>query len=120
MIFDQLVPIPHINPGDTVWWHADLIHSVESHHLGKEPNSVLYIPAGPDCPNNRDYLRRMRHAFILGQTPPDFPANNYEVEYKNRATLVDLRGNEGRKLMGFQQVMEEQQSEQTKQTCPAK
>ena len=58
------------------------IHSVESEHQGNSHNSVLYIPAGPDCPINRDYLRRMRHTFVLSHSPPDFPVNNYEKDFK--------------------------------------
>ena len=46
------------------------IHSVESEHKGTDHNSVFYIPAGPDCNINQVYLRRMRHSFVLGHTPP--------------------------------------------------
>ena len=46
------------------------VHSVESEHRGIDHNSVFYIPTGPDCSINKIYLRRMRHAFMLGQTPP--------------------------------------------------
>ena len=49
------------------------IHSVESMNSSPEYNSVLYIPAGPDCPINRNYARRLRHSLITGDTPPDFP-----------------------------------------------
>ena len=56
----------------------------------EDKNSMFYIPAGPDCRINWNYQRRMQHAFVFGQTPPDFPVNNYEVEYKNRATVSHL------------------------------
>jgi len=71
--------------------------------LGEEPNCVLYIPAGADCKINRDYLRKMRHSFILGTSPPDFPENNYEVDYANRASLDDLT-NAGRAAMGIDET----------------
>ena len=29
-----LVSAPKVNPGDTVFWHADVIHSVEEEHTG--------------------------------------------------------------------------------------
>ena len=99
-IYNELISIPRIFPGDTVWWHPDLLHSVENNHQGSEANSVLYIPTAPDCPINRIYQRKMRHSFILGKTPPDFPENNYEVEFKDRAKMDDL-SNLGRKTMGW-------------------
>ena len=40
------------------------------------------------------WLFRMRHTFLDGKTPPDFPVNNYEMDFKGRANLVDLT-NEG-------------------------
>ena len=66
ILFDKLVSIPEIGPGDTVWWHPDLVHAVDP-YVGSEPNSVFCIPTGPSCPINRGYLRRMRHSFILGR-----------------------------------------------------
>ena len=99
-LYDNLISIPKIYPGDTVWWHPDLIHSIENEHKGDEANSVFYIPAAPDCPINRIYLRKMRHSFILGKTPPDFPENNFEMSLKNRATMGDI-SKLGRKLMGW-------------------
>ena len=46
---------------------------MESMNSSPDYNSVLYIPAGPDCPINRNYARRLRHSLITGDTPPDFP-----------------------------------------------
>ncbi len=90
---------------------------MESEHGGREHSSVFYIPAGPDCAINRDYLRRMRHAFALGESPPDFPKNDYEVDYRGRATPRDL--NEiGRAAMGWQE--EETEEEKGEETCGPK
>ena len=25
LLYDRLVSIPHLNPGDTIWWHPDLV-----------------------------------------------------------------------------------------------
>ena len=102
-LYEALVSIPRIGPGDTVWWHPDLIHAVESHHGGSSPNIVLCIPAGPECPINRHYLRKVRHALVMGTTPPDFPADDYEVNFKDRATVEDL-STLGRTMMGLEQI----------------
>ena len=42
-------PIPKVQPGDTVWWHPDVIHAVEDHHQGSDYSNVMYIGAAPDC-----------------------------------------------------------------------
>ena len=34
------------------------------------------LAAGPDCPLNRNYLRRLRHSLITRSPPPDFSARN--------------------------------------------
>ena len=78
-----------------------LVYSVEDRHNGKETNSVLYIPVGPDCPLNRLYVERMRFRFSSGLAPPDFekkPEN--EKEFTNRASSSDL-SREGKIMMGF-------------------
>ena len=28
MLLDAVSPIPDVAPGDTVWWHCDLVHAV--------------------------------------------------------------------------------------------
>ena len=106
VLHNKLISIPHIHPGDTVWWHPDLVHAVESHHGGLHPNSVVYIPAGPDCRINRLYSRRMRHSFALGTTPPDFPMNDFEVDFKDRATIDDL-STLGLQMVGLKEEVEE-------------
>ena len=79
---------------------------MESEHKGSDHNSVFYIPAGPDCKINHEYLQQMRNKFSLGQTPPDFPENNYEVNYEGRATLLENVTPLGRKLMAWPEVVE--------------
>lgn len=102
-IYDSVISIPKVFPGDTVWWHPDLIHSVEAMHNGRTTNTVLYIPVGPDCPINRLYVERMKFHFLSGLSPPDFnlkPEN--ERYFKNRATILDLSP-EGKRMMGFEE-----------------
>ena len=100
ILADNLISVPEIGPGDMVWWHPDIVHTVENHHGGDEPNGVFYAGFGPDCSINREYLRHMRHSFLLGTTPPDFPENNFEKDFTNRATYDDL-SDEGKSLAGF-------------------
>ena len=35
LLLKGLVSIPKMKPGDTVWWHPDVIHAVEDKHSGK-------------------------------------------------------------------------------------
>lgn len=49
----------------------------------------------------RDYLRRMRHAFVMGSTPPDFPINNYEEKFADRANYDDDVTDLGHEIMGW-------------------
>jgi len=94
------VSIPEVMPGDTVWWHTDICHSVADEHAGKEYASVIYIGSAPDCAKNRAYLPGQKAAFLAGRSPPDFAPMNFEVDFKGRATEKDLT-ELGRKQMGF-------------------
>lgn len=85
-LMDGLVPIPDIAPGDTVWWHPDLVHAVEPVHCGKEDAAAFYIPAAPLCAANARYAARQAEAFEQGRTPPDFPPNDSESGATSRAT----------------------------------
>jgi hypothetical protein len=29
-----MISVPKVNPGDTVYWHCDVIHAVEREHTG--------------------------------------------------------------------------------------
>ncbi len=80
-----LVPIPRVEPGDTVWWHPDLIHAVEPVHTGMAPSNVMYIPAAPACARNRAFLPRQYAAFLDGRSPPDFPPDDIETGFAGRA-----------------------------------
>ncbi len=94
------VSIPEVMPGDTVWWHTDICHSVADEHAGKEYASVIYIGSAPDCAKNRAYLPGQKAAFLAGKSPPDFAAMDLEVDFKGRASERDLT-DLGRRQLGF-------------------
>jgi hypothetical protein len=89
-LFEGLVSIPLMQPGDTVWWHPDTVHAVENEHAGKGYSNVIYIGASPRCEKNRLYAVKQAKAFLEGRSAPDFAAEDYEVDFKNRATVNDL------------------------------
>ncbi|MEM8748875.1 MAG: YbiU family protein [Pseudomonadota bacterium] len=99
-ILDGLVSIPLVEPGDTVWWHPDIIHSVADHHAGDDFANVIYIGASPKCAKNEAYVRRQAQHFLAGKSAPDFAAEDYEVDFKGRATIDDLT-ELGRAQMGL-------------------
>lgn len=99
-LLQALVPIPRVAPGDTVWWHPDLIHAVEAVHGGTTESNVMYIPAAPDCPRNRAFLARQLPSFISGSSPPDFPADHLETDFAGRAGAALLTPL-GRRQMGI-------------------
>jgi len=94
------VPLPTVMPGDTVWWHPDVIHAVEDEHRGTGYSSVIYIGSAPDCAKNRAFLPRQIVAFEAGRSSPDFAPEDYEVDFHGRATAADLTAL-GRKQMGY-------------------
>jgi hypothetical protein len=95
-----ITPIPLVEPGDTVWWHADIIHAVEDQHKGSGYSNVIYIGAAPYCAKNAAYLERQKAAFLSGESAPDFSAENFEVDFEGRATTADLT-ELGKKQMGL-------------------
>jgi hypothetical protein len=96
-----LSPIPHVEPGDTVWWHPDIVHAVEDEHRGKDYSNVVYIAAAPWCAKNAACLAKQKAAFLSGKSAPDFSAEDYEIDFEGRATPADL-SDLGRKQMGLQ------------------
>lgn len=89
-IMHGLVSIPLVEPGDTVWWHPDVVHAVGNEHHGKEYANVIYIGASPVCAKNAAYAYRQAQAFLEGRSAPDFAPENYEVDFTGRATVDDL------------------------------
>jgi len=90
LLLEGLISIPKMNPGDTIWWHPDVVHAVEEKHQGKNYSNVIYVGATPYCKKNIDYIKKQSKKFIEGKSPPDFAPEDYEVNYKGRVTTNDL------------------------------
>jgi hypothetical protein len=82
--------IPDLQPGDSVWWHCDLIHGVQLVQDQQGWGNVMYIPAAPMCDKNASYARAVARRFRAGESPHDFPAEHYETEWTDRFTETDL------------------------------
>lgn len=89
-LMDARTSIPLMQPGDAVFWHSDLVHAVEDEHNGSGYSNVMYIGGTAGCAKNSAYLVGQAAAFLAGKTPPDFPADNFEVDFRGRATEADL------------------------------
>jgi hypothetical protein len=87
VLAEGLVSIPLMQPGDTVWWHPDTVHAVENEHAGQNYSNVIYIGASPRCEKNRAYAVKQAKAFLEGRSAPDFAPEDYEVDFKDRATF---------------------------------
>jgi hypothetical protein len=85
-----LVAIPTVEPGDTVWWHSDLFHSVGAATNDTRWGNVMYIGAAPVCPRNDAYRPSMYPRFLAGVSPIDFPDDRFEADFGSRATTADL------------------------------
>jgi hypothetical protein len=89
-LLEALTSIPVMEPGDAVFWHPDVCHSVEDEHQGQGYSSVMYIGATVGCAKNSAYLSRQGPAFLAGRTPPDFASDDFEVDFIGRGTEADL------------------------------
>jgi hypothetical protein len=100
-LIQGLCSIPKLQPGDTVFWHPDLIHSVEQKHEGDQYSNVMFIGATPYCEKNKKYIELQKEHFLEGRSAPDWAAEDREVNYENRASIDDLT-DLGKKAMGFE------------------
>lgn len=100
LLLEALTSIPLMQPGDSIWWHPDVIHAVEDEHKGNGYSNVIYIGAAPYCEKNVKYLAKQAQAFQKGESAPDFAPEHYELNYHNRATEADLT-ELGKKQMGL-------------------
>ncbi len=98
VLFPAYGPIPVVEPGDTVWWHGDLIHGVGDGSNDERWGNVMYIPAAPWCGKNAAYARLCGEAFLAGRSPADFAAEDYEADWVNRAGPADLNETGRRQL----------------------
>ncbi|KAI1370207.1 hypothetical protein F4677DRAFT_438998 [Hypoxylon crocopeplum] len=69
---DCMVHLPSLRPGDTVWWHSDMLHAVEVDHKGNEDTAVIYIAATPTTAINQKYIAKQLQDFREGHIPHDF------------------------------------------------
>jgi hypothetical protein len=99
-LLTAFVSIPKLYPGDTIWWHPDMVHAVEDVHRGTNYSNVMYISSAPDCAKNRAFLELQKTAFLSGKSCPDFAPEDYEADFGGRATIADLSPL-GRQQMGF-------------------
>ncbi|MGB8538144.1 MAG: DUF1479 domain-containing protein [Acidobacteriaceae bacterium] len=90
LLIEALSSIPLMEPGDTVFWHSDVVHAVENEHRGSGYSNVMYISSTPGCAKNTAYLAKQAPAFLSGRTPPDFAPDDFEVDFKGRGTGADL------------------------------
>jgi hypothetical protein len=90
LLIEALSSIPTMDPGDTVFWHSDVVHAVENEHRGSGYSNVMYIASTPGCAKNTAYLARQAPTFLAGKTPPDFAPDDFEVDFKGRGTEADL------------------------------
>jgi uncharacterized protein DUF1479 len=100
-LLPALSPIPAVEPGDTVWWHCDVIHAVGEVRAQERWGNVMYIPSSPWCDKNATYAAACGQAFLAGLSPADFAAEDYEVSWAGRGTLADLSA-VGRKQLGLE------------------
>lgn len=89
-LLEGLVSIPQVGPGDTVFWHSDVIHAVEDKHSGAGYSNVIYIGAAPWCEKNEAFAKKQAAAFLEGRSSPDFAPENYEEGFAGRARENDL------------------------------
>jgi hypothetical protein len=90
LLIEALSSIPLMEPGDTVFWHSDVVHAVENEHKGSGYSNVMYVASAPGCAKNTAYLAKQAPAFLSGKTPPDFAADDFEVDFEGRGTEADL------------------------------
>ncbi|KAG0648994.1 hypothetical protein D0Z07_5009 [Hyphodiscus hymeniophilus] len=97
-----MIDIPRMFPGDTVWWHADMIHAVEQKHEGEYDSSVMYIAATPSTSGNISYIKEQLRSFENGLPPSDFMQGTNETVFKGYLGEAGImNGEAGRRAAGF-------------------
>ncbi|KAH7210340.1 hypothetical protein BKA60DRAFT_524099 [Fusarium oxysporum] len=97
-----LIHMPEVQPGDTVWWHCDVCHAVDTEHLGKNNASVAFIAACPTTPANEAYVRDQLLATLEGRPSADYADGN-DLDERTLKGYVGLDGldAEARRAFGF-------------------
>ncbi len=75
-----------MEPGDTVFWHADVVQAVENEHKGSGYSNVMYIASTPVAPRILNTWLSRRLPSSVAALPPDFAADDFEVDFKGRST----------------------------------
>jgi hypothetical protein len=101
LVRPSLTPIPAVDPGDTVWWHGDIFHSVADASNDSRWGNVMYIAAAPRCPRNQRYSGSTLDRFDRGASPLDFPEEDFEAGFVGRAVRKDLNSL-GRQQFGLE------------------
>ncbi|KAL3451353.1 hypothetical protein BJX65DRAFT_219398 [Aspergillus insuetus] len=97
-----LVHVPAVNAGDTVWWHCDLCHAVDTEHLGSHNASVAFIASCPTTRVNEEYVKRQLAATLEGRPAPDYAEGNDLDETKLKGYVgLDNLGANARRAYGF-------------------
>ncbi|KAF6816748.1 DUF1479 domain protein [Colletotrichum plurivorum] len=98
-----LIHIPTMEPGDTIWWHADVCHAVDPEHRGSENASVVYIAACPSTPSNKAYVKKQLEETRAGRPPPDH-ADGDGLDERSLKGYVGLEGldDEAKRAFGFE------------------
>ncbi|WP_320709110.1 DUF1479 domain-containing protein [Enterobacter sp. 302C9] len=100
LLIETLTSIPALDAGDSVWWHCDVIHSVEPVENQQGWGNVMYIPAAPMCEKNLAYAKKVKEALETGASPGDFPREDYEKSWQDRFTVNDLNIH-GKRALGM-------------------
>jgi hypothetical protein len=91
-----MVHIPDMRPGDTLWWHSDMLHAVEVEHDGDHEASVAYVAATPTTEGNLKYMKKQVDAFLDdGNCPEDFWYGRKEEDCMKERTFKGWNGVEG-------------------------
>jgi len=72
----------------------------------------------PVTERNAEYIKRQRDRFREGRTPPDFPPNDSEIDFVNRATEAELTSI-GRQMLGYDPLIGALTNGDEKSTCRA-
>jgi hypothetical protein len=89
-LHNTMTSIPKVNPGDLIFWHCDVIHSVEQENTGSSDSAVMYIPAVPQTPQNTAYVKKQAETFLAGTNPPDFAGDRTGLPYVGLGVDADV------------------------------
>ncbi|KAF8135193.1 hypothetical protein EV363DRAFT_1322754 [Boletus edulis] len=98
---ETMTSVPQVYPGDMVFWHCDMVHSVETEHTGSTDSAVMYIGAVPKTPQNSAYIVKQAQTFLVGQNPPDFAKLTDERMFVGLGKDVDVKEPISRVAMGL-------------------